>query len=437
MSDADLFLHCLRAEVAPATGCTEPIAIAYAAANALTYLEDDTIEAITVRVSPNVMKNTMAVMVPGVGEPGLAVAAAAGAVAGDPDAGLDVIAAITVAQVAAIKQLAHSGRVHTSMAAVADDLYVAVKVTTRAGWAQVEIAGSHTNIYRVEKNGIRLIDQPKPAAHARSAQKAALQQVSLRRIWDFATTVPLAKITFMQAADKLNWALAEVGLTQAYGLGVGRAYSPKHTFDAEADLAAQIQAYTTAASDARMGGAALPAMSNSGSGNQGITATIPISVIARAQNVDDEHLLRALTLSHLTALYAHAYLPVLGPFCATDTAAMGAAVGSSYLLALGYAGACKAVRNMAGDAPGMVCDGAGASCALKVGTAVNSMYRAVQLAAQDIVVPATNGLVCADVDETIRGIGHLGTVGMQGVDAAVLNVMLNKQAPRITIKPRS
>jgi L-cysteine desulfidase len=433
MSDAELFLDCLHAGVAPATGCTEPIAIAYAVAKALVYLEDATIQSITVRVSPNVMKNALAVMVPGVGELGLVVAAAAGAIAGRPEAGLDVIARISPAQLAAIKALAHSGKVHASMAPVEDDLYVAATVTTLAGVATVEIAGGHTAIFRVEKNGTRLVDRPKPAPHAHSARKTALQQVSLRRIWAFAVTVPLAEIAFMQEADTLNWALAEAGLQQDYGLQLGQSLVPK---GAVVDLQTQIQAYTTAASDARMGGAAMPAMSNSGSGNQGITATLPVSVVARHVAAKQVDLLRALTLSHLTALYAHAFLPVLGPFCATDTAAMGAAVGCCYLLGMGYAGASKAVRNMAGDASGMVCDGAGASCALKVGTAVSSLYRAVNLAKQGVVVPATNGLVQADVDETIRGIGRLGTEGMQAVDATVLDIMQHKQAPRVTIKAR-
>ncbi|WP_461213157.1 L-cysteine desulfidase family protein [Lacticaseibacillus sp. GG6-2] len=438
MNDTEMFLENLHAGVVPATGCTEPIAVAFAAANCMAYLEDDEIQRIDVAVSPNVLKNAMAVMVPGVGEPGLKIAAAAGAISGDHTAGLSVIAAITPEQLPAIKTLAHSGKVHVGMAKVDDDLYVEVGIKTLGGDVRVYIAGDHTNIFRVEKGGQRILDHERPAAHEKSDLKTYMQGVTFKRVWDFATTTPLEGIAFMKDADTINWAIAEEGLQHDYGLRLGQSFDKARALDfgsGTEDLHNMILAYTTAASDARMGGASLPAMSNSGSGNQGISATVPVSVVARSHGASEEQLIRAQTLSHLTAIYAHAFLPVLGAFCATDTAAMGAAAGICYLLDKGYDVACMAIKNMAGDAPGMVCDGAGASCAMKVGTSVSSMYRSVNLALQGVVIPSSNGMVCDDIDETIRGIGHLGTEGMRVTDAAVLDVMMHKDEPRVTVKP--
>jgi Uncharacterized conserved protein len=223
-----------------------------------------------------------------------------------------------------------------------------------------------------------------------------------------------------QAAD-LNVALSDEGLHNKYGLQLGCSLiNDNRTLDN------QILTYTVAASDARMGGATLPAMSNSGSGNQGISATMPVWVVAQNLDVSDEKLIRALTLSHLTAIYIHAFLPVLSAFCAADSAAMGAAAGVMYLLEDDYEAACMAIKNMVGDSVGMVCDGAGCSCAMKVASAVSSMYRATQLARKGIVIPSSNGLVCDDIDVTIQGLGVLGTEGLKETDPVILNIMMNK-----------
>jgi Uncharacterized conserved protein len=225
-----------------------------------------------------------------------------------------------------------------------------------------------------------------------------------------------------QAAD-LNLALSKEGLAHNYGLQLGESLLDK---EEQATLDNQIITYTVAASDARMGGANLPAMSNSGSGNQGISATMPVWVVAQHVQADEEQLIRALTLSHLTAIYIHAFLPVLSAFCAADSAAMGAAAGVVYLMNQDYDTACMAIKNMAGDSVGMVCDGAGCSCAMKVASSVSSMYRSTKLALKGIVIPASNGLVCDDIDATIRGIGKLGTEGLKGTDPVVLDIMMQK-----------
>ena len=170
----------------------------------------------------------------------------------------------------------------------------------------------------------------------------------------------------------------------------------------------------------------MPAMANAGSGNQGITATIPVCVVAQEFGCEEEILLRALALSHLVALYAHSYLPVLSAFCAADTAAMGSAAAICYLMGKSFDVACNSIINMAADAPGMVCDGAGCSCAMKVATAVSSMYRSVNLAIQGIVVPDSNGIVSSDVEKTIQNVGRVGSEGMRGTDPLILEIMTEK-----------
>ncbi|HIY93385.1 L-cysteine desulfidase family protein [Companilactobacillus sp. HBUAS56275] len=415
------FIQALHEGVVPATGCTEPVAVAYGAANCMKYLSDGVVDKIEVNVSLNIMKNATAVIVPGTGEPGLQIAASAGALIGDPEAKLKVIAGITQDDIPEIKRLAYSGKVQVRLAQVPDDLYVDVKITSGSENVQVWIAGDHTNIFRIEKNGEVIFKKDPPAPHAKSEIKLYMQTEKFKNIWDFATNVPIDKIGFMKQAADLNVALSDEGLHNKYGLQLGCSLiNDNRTLDN------QILTYTVAASDARMGGATLPAMSNSGSGNQGISATMPVWVVAQNLDVNDEKLIRALTLSHLTAIYIHAFLPVLSAFCAADSAAMGAAAGVMYLLEDDYEAACMAIKNMVGDSVGMVCDGAGCSCAMKVASAVSSMYRATQLARKGIVIPSSNGLVCDDIDATIQGLGVLGTEGLKETDPVILNIMMNK-----------
>lgn len=415
------FIQALHEGVVPATGCTEPVAVAYGAANCMKYLSDGVVDKIEVNVSLNIMKNATAVIVPGTGEPGLQIAASAGALIGDPEAKLKVIAGITQDDIPEIKQLAYSGKVQVKLAQVPDDLYVDVKITSGSENVQVWIAGDHTNIFRIEKNRKVIFKKDPPEPHAKSEIKLYMQTEKFKNIWDFATNVPIDKIGFMKQAADLNVALSDEGLHNKYGLQLGCSLiNDNRTLDN------QILTYTVAASDARMGGATLPAMSNSGSGNQGISATMPVWVVAQNLDVSDEKLIRALTLSHLTAIYIHAFLPVLSAFCAADSAAMGAAAGVMYLLEDDYEAACMAIKNMVGDSVGMVCDGAGCSCAMKVASAVSSMYRATQLARKGIVIPSSNGLVCDDIDATIRGLGVLGTEGLKETDPVILNIMMNK-----------
>lgn len=420
------FLQVLEEGVKPATGCTEPVAVAYAAAVCRTYLEDSSIDWINIRVSANVMKNALAVIVPGTREAGVEVAAAAGALAGNAEAGLKVISELSPDIVPEIISLARSSQVKAEVASVADKLYVEVSIAAGSETVTVKIAGGHTSIYWIEKNKEVIFKKEKVQSNEEASSVKFLKKRSFAEIWDFATSQNLEDISPLIKAQELNMTLASEGLSCDYGMGIGKALR-NHRSLSELSLEEQIVIYTAAASDARMGGCQYAAMTNSGSGNQGITATVPVCVFAQHRGVSEEKLIRALTLSHLTALYIHAFLPLLSAYCATDSAAMGAATGLIYLESEDQAKAEMAIKNMIGDAVGMICDGAGFSCALKVVSSVSSMYRAVQLAQAGVVIPATNGIVSEEVEDCIHDLGRYVSSGMQNSDPVILDIMMNKK----------
>lgn len=398
--------------------------MAYAAAVCRTYLEDSSIDWINIRVSANVMKNALAVIVPGTREAGVEVAA--GALAGNSEAGLKVISELSPDIVPEIISLARSNQVKAEVASVADKLYVEVSITAGSETVTVKIAGGHTSIYWIEKNKEVIFKKEKVQSNEEASSVEFLKKRSFAEIWDFATSQNLEDISPLIKAQELNMTLASEGLSCDYGMGIGKALR-NHRSLSELSLEEQIVIYTAAASDARMGGCQHAAMTNSGSGNQGITATVPVCVFAQHRGVNEEKLIRALTLSDLTALYIHAFLPLLSAYCATDSAAMGAATGLIYLESEDQAKAEMAIKNMVGDAVGMICDGAGFSCALKVVSSVSSMYRAVQLAQAGVVIPATNGIVSEEVEDCIHDLGRYVSSGMQNSDPVILDIMMNKK----------
>lgn len=424
----DMYLKALHKGVSVATGCTEPVAVAFAVATCAEQLDHEEPKQIDVKVSANIMKNAIAVIVPGTGKPGLPIAAAVGYLFGDPSKGMKVIPKLDEEDDKKIVDLAYSGKINVSVADVKDKLYVQVKVTTvNNNTAEVYIAADHTNIYLIKKNDEVVFSKDRPAVDSLSDWELFMQKGTLQEIWDFCMNAPLDDLKFIKVAQEDNMALAKEGLTHDYGMKVGRSMNNPKGIGYDDSLANQIVSKTAAASDARMGGAQLPAITNSGSGNQGITATVPVCVVADYKKASDEQLIRALALSHLTAIYVHSFLPILSAYCATHSAAMGAATGICYLLGGTVEDAGRAIKNMIGDASGMICDGAGCSCAIKVATSIQTMFKAVNLAMQGITIPGTNGVVSDSVDETIRGLGKLTTDGLAASDPVILKIMMAKK----------
>ncbi|MCD5360514.1 MULTISPECIES: serine dehydratase subunit alpha family protein [Chromobacterium] len=421
------FVTAARAEVAPALGCTEPISLALACAIAAKTLGRAP-ERIEARVSPNLMKNGMGVTVPGTGTVGLQIAAAVGALGGDPDGKLEVLKGLRAEVVDAAKRMLAEHRVQLSIAEVPNILYSEARVFAGGEEARVCIADSHTHVVLIEHNGEALF-RAQPESTGQAGVAYDFSDAKARDIYDFATQAPLDMMDFIHEAATLNEALSRVGMDGQYGLHIGATLQKQVRAGLLSDnLLTRILTRTTAASDARMGGATLPAMSNSGSGNQGIAATMPVVVVAEHVGADRETLTRALMLSHLMAIYIHARLPKLSALCAVTTASMGAAAGMAHLLGGGYAVAGMAISSMIGDLAGMICDGASNSCAMKVSTSAGSAYKAVLMALDGVCVAGSDGIVECELDASIANLGKLASQGMVQTDVQILKIMMDKQA---------
>ena len=417
-------LNAVTNEVVPALGCTEPISLALASAIARKHL-GHLPERIEAKVSPNLMKNGMGVTVPGTATVGLPMAAAIGAIAGDPNAGLEVLKNISQAQVEQAKQMINQDLVDVSIFETEHILYSEASLFYQNDMVRVRIAAHHTNVIYIEKNGTTILS--KPCAVNNENITDFFTALSARDMFDFSMKVPLDKIRFIDEAAKLNTALSQEGLRTDYGLHIGRTLQKQIGLGLISDdLLNRIVIETTAASDARMGGANLPAMSNSGSGNQGITATMPVVVVARHINATEEQRIRALFLSHLIAIYIHSKLPKLSALCAATTAAMGSCAGVAWLLSGKFENISMAISSMIGDISGIICDGAANSCAMKVSTSVTSSYKSVLMALDNMQVTGNEGIVEHDIDRSINNLCNIASRSMQYTDRQVIEIMVNK-----------
>ncbi len=422
------FIKVVKKEVVPALGCTEPISLALAAATAAQRLGKP-VEKIEAKVSANLMKNGMGVTVPGTGTTGLLIAAAVGAIGGDPEGKLEVLKNLTAEQVAEGKRMIAEKRVQIAVADVPQILYSEAKVIHGEEWVTVAIADTHTQVIRIEENGT-VVFQLEPENHAAGIKEGefSMAGVRARDVFDFAMEAPLEMIGFIREAAVLNDSLAKEGMSGRYGLHIGATMDRQMNQGLLSDgLLTQVLMRTTAASDARMGGATLPAMTNSGSGNQGISATMPVVVVAEHVKANEEKLTRALMLSHMMAIYIHDKLPKLSALCAVTTASMGAAAGMAWLLKGEFETVSMAISNMIGDVAGLICDGASNSCAMKVSTSAMSGYKAVLMALEGIRVTENEGIVAEDVDRSIANLGELACQGMVQTDGQILQIMLNKK----------
>lgn len=414
-------IQLLRDKVMPALGCTEPVAVALAAARCRDLL-GCLPQRLSLKVSGNLFKNGMGVGVPGTGLKGLAVAAAIGAVAGDASAGLEVLSPVRPHHLPVMRDLL--GCVSLSLAEEGCPPLHA-EVTAEAGLdsVRVVVSGGHTRIVREERNGKALL--PRPIAAEESAQAAG--KTSLAGIFQFIATVSLDKISFMSEAVRLNAALAEEGLSASHGLGLGAALAAQVEQGLLSDdLMTLAMRLSAAASDARMAGAALPAMSNSGSGNQGIAATLPVLAAARRVGASEERLIRAVTLSHLVAIHIKSQQNPLSALCAASTAGMGAGVAICWLLGGDLEAAERSVHNMVGDLSGIICDGAKGSCAMKVSTAASAAVKAALLANSGMRVGATDGIVAESAEDSIANLAALSKDGMAETDRQIIGIMLKK-----------
>ena len=412
----------IHKEVQPALGCTEPIAIALAAAHAGRLLGEAPTH-IDVAVSDNLYKNAMGVFVPGTGRIGLPIAAAVGAIGGDADAGLEVLAGATPEHVAQAVKLIDAGEINVTRAVTNEFIYVHLMARSANHDAEVMIIGSHTGVTLLKKDGVVILEKKLGIQNTEEGSKIEGFDVDLRTVYDFAMQADFADIEFILEARTLNVALAQEGLDHEYGLQLGRTIAKQiEEGFLSPDLLNTISALTSAASDARMGGASLPAMSNYGSGNQGITATLPVVKMAEFLKSSDEALARALILSHLGAIYIKSHYPPLSAFCGNTATSAAVAMALVYLKGGTYEQACMAINNVISDTAGMVCDGAKSTCAMKVHTSAQAAFKATLLALSGIGV-AGQGIISANVEETIDNLGQMVTNGMRQTDEKIIEIM--------------
>ncbi|MEI9482640.1 serine dehydratase subunit alpha family protein [Enterobacter cancerogenus] len=421
------FIRAVQEEVKPALGCTEPVSLALACAIAAEQLGAE-VTKIEAWVSPNLMKNGLGVTVSGTGMVGLPIAAALGAIGGNAQAGLEVLKDATPEALVRAKALLEAGLVQVKLQEPCDEiLYSRACVYAGEASAMVTIAGGHTRVVEVVCRGETRFTLDEPQGEVNADPLSVLSDTTLAQIVVFSEQVPFGAIRFILQAGELNDALSREGLSGKWGLHIGATLTRQRARGWLAqDVGSDIVIRTSAASDARMGGATLPAMSNSGSGNQGIAATMPVVVVAEHVQADQERLARALMLSHLSAIYIHHQLPRLSALCAATTAAMGAAAGMAWLMGGGYQTIAMVIGSMIGDVSGMICDGASNSCAMKVSTSVGSAWKAVMMALDETAVTGNEGIVAHDVEQSIANLCALACRSMQATDRQIIEIMASK-----------
>ena len=450
-SERTSIIELIKREVIPAIGCTEPIAVALCVAKATEILgcKPHRIEA---HLSANILKNAMGVGIPGTGMIGLPIAIALGALIGKSEYGLEVLKECTPDAVEAGKRMIADDAISIKLKeGITEKLYIEITAsaattaasgattaasgattasaaTTAASCTQTAtaiIAGGHTNFIYLSHNGEVLLDAPLKSTAEQNGNKTAL---TLKKVYDFATTAPLEEIEFILEAQRLNKAAAETSFKGRYGHQLGRTLkeSTREMSILGNNTFSKILSYTTAACDARMAGVMVPVMSNSGSGNQGITATLPITIYAEENNKSREELIRALTLSHLTVIYIKQSLGRLSALCGCVVAATGSSCGITYLMGGGYNQISFAVQNMIATLTGMVCDGAKPSCSLKIASGVSTSLLSAILAMEEKCVSSVEGIIDNDVDKSILNLTRIGSESMNETDHTVLDIMTHK-----------
>ena len=433
-------IELLQKEVKPALGCTEPIAVALAVAKAMEIIEEKNSADdpqwrfragynLKVEVSGNILKNGMGVGIPGTGMVGLHIAAALGAVCGKSAYGLEVLHDLDERSIAKAKELVESKSVIVGVADTGHKLYVKAPVeVTGDHCASAVIEDDHDRIIETCYDGTVLSCGRSTEAVVMTEQKNTLDyNLTVKEIFEFAKTVSYDDIQFILESKTLNLALAEEGMKGSYGLKVG--YFISHSANREVfggDFLSYAMSMTAAASDARMAGCTLAAMSNSGSGNQGITVTMPVIAYSLKYGTSDEALARALVLSHLIAIHIKGYLGKLSALCGCVIASTGAACGLVYLRGGDYEQVCSAIKNMVGNITGMVCDGAKVGCAMKVASGVSCALQSAVLAREGICISEHDGIIEKDIEKTIQNLGRIGSVGMQNTDNMILDIMVCK-----------
>ena len=418
-------LKLIHQEVIPAIGCTEPIAVALAAAKAAELLGTKP-EKIDVYLSANILKNAMGVGIPGTGMVGLPIAIALGVLIGKSSYELEVLKDVTPEALEAGKQLIHDQVIHIALKENVDKLYIEVVCQAGDSKSVAVIAHEHTRFVYCAKDDQVLLDERKSLEHTDEGEDDELK-FSFDLVYDFAIHTPLDEIRFILDTARLNKKAAEESVKGQFGHAVSKTISgpigKKYLGDSSYTHMLRL---TAAACDARMDGAMIPVMSNSGSGNQGIAATLPVVSFAEDMKCSEEQLIRALMLSHLMVIYMKQSLGRLSALCGCVVAATGASCGITWLMGGTATQITYAIKNMIGNITGMICDGAKPSCAMKVTSGVSTAMLSAMMAMENKVVTSVEGIIDEDVDRSIRNLTSIGSKGMEETDHLVLDIMTHK-----------
>ena len=414
----DRIIALVQQEVVPAIGCTEPMAVALCTAKASEQLGQQP-EHIVASLSGNILKNAMGVGIPGTGMIGLPIAIALGALIGKSEYKLEVLKDLSPDDLEQGKQFIKEDRIDIRLKeGECDKLYIEVTCEADGHTATAVIAGSHTHFVSGDANY-----SGSPA----TAEEASDIALDMQTVYDFATTAPLDEIRFIEDTRTYNMNAAREALKGNYGHNLGKTIDrPMSKGIFGNTIFSHIISRTASACDARMGGAMIPVMSNSGSGNQGICATNPVCVFAKENENTEEELIRALMLSHLTAIYIKQSLGTLSALCGCVVASIGSSVGITYLMGGDYQRVCYAVKNMIANLTGMICDGAKPSCSLKITSGVSTAVLSALLAIEGKCVTSAEGIVDDCVDKSIHNLTSIGAEAMCNTDDMVLHIMTSK-----------
>ncbi len=421
------FLTSLVDGVKPALGCTEPVAVGIAVSKASEGLRGE-IRSIRVRVSPNIFKNGKGVGIPNTSEIGLVFAAALAGVAGQGDLLLEVFKNVNEKDIAIAKSLVENKLVDLEIETQEGNFFIEARVETDQDFGLCEIRGSHTNITKIIKNGDLVFERAYIDGSSKS-EESYLHKISVEDIRDFVETVDFSDIEFLLDGVDLNMDIANYGLVNNSGVGLGRyMYDGIEKGLMEKNSINEARMYASAACDARMSGVNMPVMSSAGSGNQGIAAIIPVYIVCRDEGFSREKTARALAFSHLVTSYIKSYTGNLAPVCGCAIAA-GIGASSSITWALGGDNrqVRNSIRNMIGTLSGMFCDGAKGGCSFKIAAASSESILQGKLALADIAINPSDGILDESINQSIKNLAQLCTDGMKGVDEEIINIMLNKK----------
>lgn len=428
MANNNILIEILKDQVKPALGCTEPGAVALAVARSKELLGSDA-KKLMISVNSNVLKNGLGVGIPGTSERGIIFAAALALMVGKSEYGLEVLKDVNEASIKQALEITNSKMIDLELNKAAKGLYISVEAFGDEGSSKVVIENSHTNIVFESKNDQIILNSRNIADDSSTLEldphkeiKYEIQKFTVDNLINFVGKVDIEELSFIQDGINMNMSLAYVGISDKLGIGLG-----KYLYNNVVDIYTKAKAYTAGASEARMSGYPLPVMSSAGSGNHGLVAIIPISIIGSELNMSKEKIIRSIALSHLITIYVKSYIGSLSPVCGCGVAAgVGCAAGLTYMMDGNNHQIKGSIDNMIAGLTGMICDGAKLGCSYKLSISVDAAVDASNMAIKDIFIPTDNGILGITTEKTIKNLAEVSNTGMNNTDDIILDVMLHK-----------